>query len=543
MPGLNIVPIAEWIKRTDLITRRLAIKYVDDAYIAYYNTTVNSGNKTNNSVQKTNLHNALSQYLKEKGGFWAKVDRNKKSGGLMEFVHNFTKPRGDVLSRNIPSTRHGVLYLWANTNVETQWTKVVIEGVFSVGGKATSMAGSSGLNLVSAGAQATGNTVASVGAGLGGVITGAVRGIATARPASPLHPSPPSPPILPQILRHTQDVMRSTRAFMENPFSHTMDYINNPYFEANPINHLVSLTNRVQNALKEMMEFIKAKLTIIFSTGAIIGAVTKLLEIGVGMVAKAVCAAAAPFVGPAIDIGRGIAQTIAGIQAGIQARFARQKFSITPGHPALIAGALESQINWDIGKGLYNTCKGAGKLAGNILSAGASTLIDLIAAGVEFLVRLATRAYEAWQMKAWIDLVRGAYNKEKTPWMEDPVGDQKVARPRICYDNTKFTALFERGCRASVCVPMMSLNSGICGDQMAFMKMFDDAGNEITQDSFDTATEYFTRLKAMGRQYVRSTGFQFTSQKNDVQGYLFHAIKHHQTPLTAGGQVEKFLTG
>jgi hypothetical protein len=214
-------------------------------------------------------------------------------------------------------------------------------------------------------------------------------------------------------------------------------------------------------------------------------------------------------------------------------------------------------MNWAIGKGIYNAAKGGAKLAGNLFSLGASALIDVIAACLEFAWKLLSRFFEGRWMKEWIILVRSTTGN-RGDWIADP--KDGVPRPRIVFDDAAFTALFESGCQASVCVPMMTLNSGITGDLMMFTKMFDDTGGILGQGSgvssdgnkpsasaqqkFNAAEGYWTQLKESGRNYLESTGFTFSSSDRVAGGLMWHALNHHQGgPMSTGDKVLSFLAG
>ena len=67
---------------------------------------------------------------------------------------------------------------------------------------------------------------------------------------------------------------------------------------------------------------------------------------------------AAPFVGNAVVITQGICQAIVAAKDRITAHQRRSTFVIAPGHPGQIGHAIETQMNWAIGKGLYNAAKG-----------------------------------------------------------------------------------------------------------------------------------------------------------------------------------------
>jgi len=104
---------------------------------------------------------------------------------------------------------------------------------------------------------------------------------------------------------------------------------------------------------------------------------------------------------------------------------------------------------------------------------------------------------------------------------------------------------------------MMTLNSGIAGDLMMFVKIFDDTGNILgqrggggidgpsadAQKKFDAGQKYWSLLKERGRDYLESTGFQFTSSDKVVQGLMHHATKHHTSVLSFTDGALAFLGG
>ena len=100
----------------------------------------------------------------------------------------------------------------------------------------------------------------------------------------------------------------------------------------------------------------------------------------------------------------------------------------------------------------------------------------------------------------------------------------------IITDLKRFKAFYEKGCDASPLIPMLTLNSGICGSLMVLLKMFEDSGDRITQQTFDAGNDYFTKLKQYGRGYLAGAGFEFKpvdGSDKAVQGILNHAVQHH----------------
>lgn len=492
-PTHSIVSPEEWRTRTSLrFARRqgAGIVNVDTAYEAYYALRSEDNART--------LHRALDAYLIEHGRHWENIDRNKNSNGLMQWVFDFTKwtvqggrpsPLLTVEARDratlharIPETREGVLYLWQNTNVSTQYAQVITEGVFSMG--ATAMSTTSTLS------NSTGREAIGLASGSGSAI--AVAKIAGAT--------------------------RSTAA-LESGLS-TWESIKRT---------LGGAWASVKKAVEDFVANFMDKMTLLYHNNreCLIGITSKLLEKLVLYVLSEVAKAMVPFVGAAIDIGRGVAQTLKGIKHRLEAYLNRSQFIVMPGHPTMVANSIERQMNWAIGKGLWSAIKGGAKMGLQVVTAGASAIVDAVAVGIEFIVKFILREIEGSGMKAWIAEVKEVCKETAAVEGADPTRRQ---RPVICNNTNKFNDLVEKGCDASACIPIMTLNSGISGDQMMFMKMFDDSSRPqlVTAESFGAATAYFTQLKQFGAKYITQSGFQFTSAKRDVTGLLTHATTGHK---------------
>jgi hypothetical protein len=319
-----------------------------------------------------------------------------------------------------------------------------------------------------------------------------------------------------------------------------------------------SAFNYVYDAIRKAVMDIFASLRLKYQTGEIWGTLGKGVASLINFILGKVVKHAAPLAGNVIEIAQGIAKTILAAKDRIIAYKGRHQFVISPGHPTQIGNAIEAQMNWAIGNGVYAMAKGGLKLGGNIASWGASALIDVIAACVEFAWKLLSRLFESHSMKKWIADVK-YLTGNKASWKPDPE-DHTMKRPAIVYDDKAFTDLFERGCKASPCIPTMTLNSGISGDQMMFMKMFDDTGgilgqgtgqgssgskpSDAAQAQFDAATNYFTHLKQWGRNYLAGTGFTFTSEDKTARGLMWHAIHHHKAgSMSTGDKVLSFVAG
>ena len=481
-----MVPPEEWVSRTKVMIgrRSQSMLKVDAAYEQYY--------KLRSEENAKNLHTALEAYLKEKGGNWARVDRNKNSNGLMQTVFDLTGPRKtqNVLEKRIPESRHGVIYLWGNTVVYTQWGKFFLEGA---------------CNLVSA--------YAGDDSPILNIPQNDVVGMAADVATTPLG-------WLKQDSAGKKPVKLQRAVVRQNSIA-SLDDLPSESLLTKVKQTLGQLFEKIYALIKKGVRTIYEKIKMNYDRVQDIawGVLQKLIL----YVLQQVCASVVPFVGAAFDLLSALKDSVEGITARVTAAYHRSKFIVMPGHPQMIADGIEKQMNWTIAKGLFGVLKSGAKIGAAVMSVGASTIGDILASAFEFVIKFILRWFEGSQMRMFVEIASKHLEIRKK-------GPDGVERPAISYDTARFNHLFSWGCDASPCVPMMTLNSGITGDQMMFMKMFDDtdAHNVVDQKTFDHATQYFNLLKGTGRDYLRDSGFQFTSQKNDVRGYLWHAVTHHQ---------------
>jgi len=143
---LTMVGPDEFRSRTSLTfsSRSGTTLEVDAAYDEYY--------KLRSEANGDKLHAALTRYLKAHSGYWANCERDKVSGGLLEWLWKFTAPRdlapiapgsaADYDQRaqkrineyEIPHSRFGVLYLLGNIDIDLNILQLSVEGVSAVGG-------------------------------------------------------------------------------------------------------------------------------------------------------------------------------------------------------------------------------------------------------------------------------------------------------------------------------------------------------------------------------------------------------------------------
>ena len=523
----GIVSPQEWLKRTSVLfgARSAALRKADAAYNKYYNFP--------SDENKKELYGALYEYLKGKGGNWEKVDRDKNSGGLMRDIYNKCKPHtsSNILEKRVPDARHGVLYLWQHAQVQTHWAKIALEGALGVGSATTSVLQTSSYtsaDKLQLGLNAQSSKVNASAAVLGSANVARRVALAPKGTADPVILMPRRPYINLYELGPNPSLWERAKRYFGTKFSELCDFLG--------------------RKIAEIWDDLQRKWQggrIAAPAGA---AITGLVNFIVGEVASH----AAPFVASGTSIVQGFAKAFSAAKDRISAAWQKRLFIIPPGHPQLIGNAIETQMNWEIGKGLYSLAKGAVLLTTDVLTLGASALVNVIAACVELAYKVITRYSQASKMNDWVQRVKAA-TRDRRDWKKDPL-DAKL-RPAIVFDDRKFNDLFEDGCNASVCIPMMTLNSGIAGDLMMFVKIFDDTGTILgqraadsgpsaeAQKKFDAGHAYWSLLKERGRDYLASTGFQFKSADNLVQSLMQHAIRDHQRVVTFTDKALAFGAG
>ena len=537
MPGnantlLALVPPEDWRRRTAMRLHRRSPKMlaIDTAYEEYY--------RDRSEAKASKLYFLLEGYLHEHERRWHKVDRNVVSGGLMEFIHGFARTNAGIVAH--PPTRErtalaagadharlGVLYLFSNTNVSTQFAKVFLEGGFDVLGEAADFIPES----VAWNGQIRSTTVlptevklsdaSGAAMSLGGAVNGYLMGEATTRgneqmiPDAPplVPPRPPAPPPTP-TWTGMESMMAMGAGFCDANTAMFVarlgwDFLNYLYEKITEFVHWT--INKIRTNER----------TVWSVTGK---AITMLVKAAVGYVAKS----CAPLVGGLIDIGRGIMSIISAAKDRIEVALLRARFDIMAGHPQALANAIESAMNWSIGAGIWTTLKGVASTSLMVVSAGASTIGNVVAAALEFITKTILRIRESTKMESVLNEAKHLYHESHQASTSTESTSIQPKAGSIVTNVEKFTEKYEEWCEASPCIPMITLNSGICGDLMQLMKMFDDTATGIvSQEMFDAAADYFTQLKQYGKNYLGSSGFEFTSASKYVSGLLYHAVNHH----------------
>ncbi|MGE0332864.1 MAG: hypothetical protein AB7P37_19470 [Ramlibacter sp.] len=595
-----VVSPTEWVRRTSLTFKKRSADTlkVDEAYAAW---SANPGR----TAAAINLHKVLREYLKSKGGLWSRVERDKVSGGLIEWVYQEVQKVPGVMppapspaqaalqNTDIPHSRYGVLYLLGNIDIDMSALAITLEGVSALGNIAgqalsTNMNHLGNDTLAARTVDVMGHSVktgAISGAGAAAVKLAGTKLEGRVDPATKPrhHVLAPPPPKRPEpgfpLTLGMYELVKEDPILMLNPFMLGATIVGT--VGAAVIDALNSLRIVLQNAVTDLAHYILREVANPSAKSlATLGATIK------GMVKFVVgkcLASAAPFVGGALDLAGGLVQTFKAAKVRIGAWMQRRKIVLNPGHPELLANGIESQMDKGIFAGLWTILKGVANTALTVLLPGASALVAAVVTGIEWLVKIIWRLIEQYQIGEFFKEARKLFLKERALASRvvtegvrnytDSMGRKQHARVSytryepnldknsggLIHNLDEFTKFFQSGCDASPLIPMIVLNSGICGSLMVLLMMFDDLNRPLTtQAMYDTGNAYFTRLKQFSRGYMAGSGFNFKvnisttgsydfeaegRERKFLQGLLNHSLRDHAKVETTGEKALAFIAG
>jgi len=583
---LEVVTASEWIRRTALTfsSRSASTSRVDAAYAAWCTARFDT-------LKAATLRDALDDYLAEKGGNWSKVSRNAESGGLMEYIYGQAKAvaparpsaaaaRHRVQSFDIPHSRYGVLYLLGNIDIDMNCFNIAMEGVAAVGGAigsgfAANMAHLDSVTQASrhvdiAGHEVSAQAIVSTSSTAIKTLPKAGKTLDEAfgisQPLGRERRWSPTGTVRPAMDNAGSGPIKSrvtwtypvTKAGFEMVKDDPALFLN-PWMLPTTVagSAIVTITETLNNLRREIesavtwaFEKIKnALLGTSASTFTLSGGIVRSL---IKIVVTQCLASAAPFVGAAMDLGAGIVKTLRAAAEKVGAWLERRRIQLNAGHPELIAASLEGEMQKGMFQGLWSTLKGAVSMALSSFLPGAGSLVSAIVTGVEWLVKFAFRLWEQSKIHAFLVKAREFYLQERELATRDPgprglefQPNMDPQRGGIIHDVDRFTAFFQEGCDASPMIPMLTLNTGICGSLMTMVNLFRDENQDgrevVDRATYNSGVAYFSRLKAYGAQYLQSSGFKFraspTETRGSIQGLLDHAVHHHGQDTMAGKAV------
>ena len=456
-----------WVDRTSALgkPRSAPLKALDKAIEAY---EVKPSKQALDDVTKMLAAWKLSQ---GKFGEWRTSARNRKDRAVEHLTALLTgKGDTDTASNEAETFMHpalvharlGVLFLFGNAKVDSNLFNVVLEGGLGVAGGALSYAGAS----VSDGGLGNSAATTAASAVSGSMIAGNM------------------------LFDAGETALQQARS------------------KPGMSDLLGKVSSYFQSFIAKVWESVKEKLK---DWGTYAGAAKAILNACLGAFASA----AAPFVSGALDLTKGVVNTLDACFNRYQAWKQGQGVELLSGHPSTIVESIKVAMNLGIGQGLYQSLKGAANLAVTGATAGAGMILNIVVAISEMVIKLIWRLVELSKMKTF-------FGEAAEHW------GQKDNAGAIQTKPFAFAAWYRENALYMPPVSVLTLNSGICGDKMHFLKMFASGQNSsvIGQAEFDRGCAFVDGLKGWGSQYLEKCGYRFSSEQPTVGGLMEFAKKH-----------------
>ena len=277
----------------------------------------------------------------------------------------------------------------------------------------------------------------------------------------------------------------------------------------------------VWNALKKQFDrFQEEPFDFMREWGARIGTV-------INFIVSKVAAQAAPIVGGSIEIAKGLVDVVRACGIKYETYILGKNVNMSPGHPAAVVDAIDLIQTVGVGKGLYDTLKGAGQLALDVTT-GAGGIVSLVVSCCEVLAKFIHRLWDTSRMKSFATKCQALYTANKDVIATGAVG----TLPRA----GEFGVFLRGYLLTTPTLACLALVSNFAGDAMQWLDMnstFNRAqgasadswkkGNaqfDAAAKSFAEGKTYLDNLKKTARKYLVDSGFDFKHRDPSVSFFF-----------------------
>jgi hypothetical protein len=466
----KLISYDEWINRTKVFARPRSDELVaiDKILKAYDKESAHSGRVK----LREDLKKALDAWKKKEDtehkakDAWKKSGRNKDRAVEHLTARLESRDRDTALGETdefmheeVTHTRLGVLYLFGNTEVDSNLFTVILEG---------------GINMTNGLLGFAGAKVADGGMGIKSATTGSAHFTATMVPAKELF-------------------SYGEQAAYETPAKRTLKEKGKTWFGA--------WLEKVFSTLKD-----KVKDPGFWATMG-----KGLLNLMVAIFAEA----AAPFVSSGLDMAKGVVQTLDNCYQRYQSWKRGKGVELLYGHPSTVVASLNEAMTMGIFEGLYTTLKGAAGAALTVATAGAGMIANLVIAICEMVIKLIWRMVELTKMDKCFREAKDYYKLRHSPHS-------------IHLKPFEFAHWYKHHVAHQPALAALTLNSGICGDKMHWIKLVHSNANpdvDYDQDSFDRGVAFIDFLKIRSVEYLNKVCYNFRSADPMVSALLELAKK------------------
>jgi hypothetical protein len=294
---------------------------------------------------------------------------------------------------------------------------------------------------------------------------------------------------------------------------------------------VMEYAKKIIAAIKEKLNSIKEKInTIRKDPGqAVIDNIGPNLRKLVDALTSRFLAAAVPFIGAGLDIAKGIVNTLDAGVTKFKEWLASNEVVLSSGHITVIVKSIKQAMAMSIGSGLFDLVKGGMKLGAEFMTAGAAALMSLIASIIEIVVKT------VWKM---IEISRlSAFFKESALLFQSRANEDSIHKRPVA-----FNQWFKGYAMSLPVLSVLALNSGVTGNKMLFLQMFQSDTEVVSQHQFDAGVTYLDELKSWGSGYLEGCGFSFSSVDPMVKE-LLELAKNQAAPPTNKRQLFDVFKG
>jgi hypothetical protein len=511
---MALITYDQWMKDTARfgLSRSPELKAVDEAFRSY--------EKLGTSVAKQQLEDAFAAWKRRQGpgDAWVNSARNS-SNAVAKLAAFLAGPRDDdtafsmgrvpdFMHEELINARLGVLYLFSRVSVTPGVFKLLLEGGLDLAGQAMEVGGASDQ------AKSIFGKVEKAGPVVGG--------------AGNLLEKKFAPNTAPQNLYLPQGAKPSIDAGPQATLV-TSEQIQR---DADRAAQLASrpMVQKIKDKLKEWFDLLVEKVmsTLREKFGTVEGMAGTVKQVVNGCVTL-FAAKAAPFVGTGLEITSAVGKTIDAAVTRFKAWKKGQHVELAKGHPATIMASITRAMTMSLFEGLWAALKGAGALAMDIVSFGAGGLINLLIAAGELLIKFIWRLVETVRINDFCAMAREYWNNHRS-------ADSIHRRPFA------FSEWYRSYAVNIPFIAVLTLNSGICGDKMRYLTMF-NSGGQISSEDFQVGVRFLDNLKPWGANYLKDCGYNIRSNGDILVDKLVNSFAtSHEGEKTAFDRVISVVT-
>ncbi len=263
------------------------------------------------------------------------------------------------------------------------------------------------------------------------------------------------------------------------------------------------VAGQILEYLQRAAEWIKAKIAAALdyfdsNIELIIAGVVGATAISLSSELTALAKKATPIFGSAVDALKGVDKAFTNAKALFDSWITGACAQVSEGHPAVIVDGIRRGMKASLFDGLFQAAKGATSVAGEFVTLGAGKIALTVIGAVEKLIKAIWRAIESSKMAKF-------FAEAENHWLNRGGADS------IHLDQRRFVEWYKPYAMSVPLIAAVALLSGICGDKMAYLAMYQKDLTVVTADQFRLGSEALDSMKPWCAKYVKDSGMELVS--------------------------------